>query len=53
VYDLAADSKERRNLISDAKYAGFAAQSRQRLAAWRAFQNRYIEHLGTLATAHR
>ncbi|MHB8381199.1 MAG: sulfatase [Candidatus Binataceae bacterium] len=43
VYDLDADSYERRDLGALPRYFDQTRQARQRLAAWSSFQNKYLE----------
>jgi lipoteichoic acid synthase len=45
LYDLDADPHEQRNLIDEPSYAGFAQEAPERLSAWLAFQNPYLERL--------
>jgi lipoteichoic acid synthase len=45
LYDLSADPYEQRNLIDDPAQAGFARRAHQRLTAWLAFQNDYLDGL--------
>jgi lipoteichoic acid synthase len=45
LYALDSDPHEQQDLINDPSYASFAGRARQRMAAWLAFQDSYLEGL--------
>ena len=45
LYALDSDPREQRNLINDPSYSSFVNRARQRMAAWLAFQDSYLEGL--------
>jgi arylsulfatase A-like enzyme len=45
LFNLDTDPFEQKNLIRDPQYAAFAWQEHQRLAAWLAFQDAYLDQL--------
>jgi hypothetical protein len=49
LFNLDTDPFEQKNLIRDPRYAAFAWQEHQRLAAWLAFQDPYLDQLRGVA----